>query len=298
MSKETLASLHKTYLGGQDKHCDLPPKWNWKHDNIVKETRTVTFNNPAKEIKLSLNPQKTEESLTDVKVENKPIALMLSPARISNEAYTNFRVTPASAVERVALSFGEHRHVEDLRLFKHLGTEPKFYQMSEGRAIPALSRSPNVVKIYTNQTGPVTVSYDVVSSTEDEYKQGITGDLYYGEQFTGTDELCNTTKNKIRLPWNHPIVKIYLFTDVEDVEDARLELDGHDHGLVFTKVDGHYEFNFGHETSVNFSRVDNPFLILTTKTPAKPGSIANVFAIYKQVMYRCNGVAKCGACNC
>lgn len=291
---DTLLSLHKTYLGAQDKGVDVPNSRNWKHDLVVKETRMVRFEVPSHQIEMNIEPSTTKMADYDDIIDGKKHEHTLSPAHRSMEAYTNFRVSPASAIESVALTMGAHREVEHLRLFKHLGTDPVFYQMSEGRAIPALSRSPNSIKIITNKIGPVDVSYDVVSSLEDEDHQGMTENTIYAEQYAGTEELSTTeTKTKLRLNFNHPIVKIYLFTNAKDVEDARILLDGHDHGLILEKVGDHYEFTFGHGTSVNFSRVQNQFLLITTKTPAPAGSTADIFAIHKQVVRRMNGVASC-----
>lgn len=288
MSKEVLTLLHDLYIGAQDKGVDVPPERGWKHDGIVKETRTFTFHkrdNELLKIFLSL-PTKYD-------------------AKYENEAYTNFKVSPLEAFDYkedgylpiyMRLSFSDH-DIERLSCFRCMNTQPQFYQMSEGRAIPALKNCSNIVEIWTpNYKRPITVSYDVVTSIS---KDGTTlyEDYIEQEQFTGTEVLGSTTKTSIKLNYNHPIIMLYAFIYAQDVEDVRILLDGKDHGLVMEqKSNGYYEFTFGHETSVNFSRIQNPVLHITTKNP-QPDKFVNVFAISKQVVRRMDGIALAGYYN-
>lgn len=278
----TLKELHNKYLGAQDQGCDVPSERGWKHDGIVKETRTFTFHH-----------------------HNGIIHFTISPKSHSKEAYTNFKISPLSAFDAtmnqhlpiyISLYFEDHE-IERCVLFKCLQTEPQFYQMSNGRAIPALPNCSNRVKIYTPEyKGPITISYDVVTSITEHTT--TTEDNIYQEQFTGSESIGGSSNyHSIQCNFNHPIVKLYACVDVDDVEDIRITLDGEDHGLVMQKVGNHYEIDFGHNTSINFTRVKNVIVHIKTKNLHPIDTYLHLFGISKQVVRRMDGVAISGYYN-
>lgn len=262
VSKDILTKLHEEFYGVQDDFIDKMIKGSINK----KETRTFTFDCSKR--------SKRYNHTFDGKL---------------NDYYTNFKISPASVLKYLSLEVGG-QEFENLKLFRFLGTEPEFYQMSGGRMLPHLLYHDNIIRFETvpTYTGNITVSYDVI--TKDDNEQ------IYQEQYTGTECLSDSTESNIKLNYNHPIVKIYAFIETDDVEDVRIILNDVDHGLILDKneigKDGkqYYSIEFGDDTSLNFSKIDKPYIKITTKVP-HPEMDANIVAIGKQIIQRKGGYA-------
>jgi hypothetical protein len=286
ISNLSLKEIHEKYFGAEDVYnAEKVSKMNVpKHDGIVKETRTFTFN---------------------------PIACFGKSCRFyrhkileqhKDEAYTNFKITPSSAISRIEFMIGGQR-LDTRRLYRLLNKDIEIYEMSGGRAVPALARHYNEFIFETDRDCQVTLSYDVVTQIHTENAEEMTENMLYLEQFTGAEDVtdmrpyrtgvpCIPGMCKIGLYFNHPIVSIHAFLP-EITIDARIILDGVDYGLILTKADkGHYHIDFGDETSINFSRVDRPELQITlSETNFNYEGGASVIGIYKSVIRRMEGMA-------
>jgi hypothetical protein len=286
ISNLSLKEIHEKYFGAEDVYnAEKVSKMNVpKHDGIVKETRTFTFN---------------------------PIACFGKSRRFfkhtifeqqKGEAYTNFKITPSSAISRIEFMIGGQR-LDTRRLYRLLNKDIEIYEMSGGRAVPALARHYNEFIFETDSDCQITLSYDVVTQVHTENAEEMTENMLYLEQFTGAEdvtdmkpyrvgEACIPGMCKIGLYFNHPIVAIHAFLP-ETTIDARVILDGIDYGLILTKADkGYYHIDFGDETSINFSRVERPELQITlSETNFNYESGASVIGIYKSVIRRMDGMA-------
>ena len=268
--------LHQKFFGAQDEYFDnkYDSSKSYKHDGIVKETRTFTFEVPSAKLIRHV---------------------FCDHAKYGREAYTNFRITPSGYVKSVELEVGGQRQEKTCR-FKYLRTEPELYQMSRGRAIPRLCDHKNVLNIETETAGTFILSYDVVKGIQNiniaQEDSGCcadnTEDIIYQEQYTGEEDLSDTTETMIRLNYNHPITRIYTHISTDDVKDVRIILNGEDYGLIFKKNYDYYEIDFGSKNSINFSLIDNAILKITTNNP-HPKDKVNTFAIGKQVVRRMDG---------
>jgi hypothetical protein len=240
----TLEQLHEKYFGAQDAYSpgSVSKMCGVKHDGIVKETRTFTFD------------CKKYSNHTHIL---SPEAATHSEYR--GEAYTNFKITPSNAIYDIKLKIGEQQ-IERPILYYLLNKDVEFYEMTGGRAIPALAHHINRIEFEANRECQVSISYDVVSHTNPD---AATESMLYSEQFTGAEEMCIRPdgKDRFKLNYNHPITAIYAFLP-ETTVDARIILDSEDHNLVLAKKDNYYVFEFGDATSVNFSRVNNAELLV------------------------------------
>jgi hypothetical protein len=285
ISSLTLKEIHDKYSGAEDKYGpEEVAKFNVpKHDGIVKETRTFTFN---------------------------PIACFGKSRRFyrhkileqhKDEAYTNFKITPSSAISRIEFMIGGAL-IDKRVLYRFLNKDVEIYEMSGGRAIPTLAKHYNEFIFESDQDCQITLSYDVVTQVHTENAEEMTENMLYCEQFTGAEDVtdmkpyrkggaCVPGMCKIGLHFNHPIVSIYAFLP-ETTIDARIILDGVDYSLILTKTDaGYYHINFGDETSINFSRVDRPELQITlSETNFNYERGASVIAIDKYVIRRMDGM--------
>jgi hypothetical protein len=283
-----LADLHEAFYGTQDNAFDTfvsqvasGDKSTIQPVGVFKETRTFTF---------------------DVKPGDKPIQHILSPGykkdeTFKNEAYTNFKISPVDAVIELQLEVGGQRH-ESLNLFRFLKTEPQFYQMSEGRYVPALAEHENIIKIITDKNsihtkssgyeGPITISYDVltIESTE-EMKQT----MIQQEQWGGVWNVPGAGKKYLgQISFNQPVVKIYAFIDADNVSSVKILMNGADktHIVPLEKTGSYFFIEFGNNTSVNFSRVREALIEVEAEGDIKS---VNVFGTVKQLIRILQGMA-------
>lgn len=274
---QSLQELHDRFYGAQDKYdtkalakCNQP-RYNFN----VKETRTFTYDSPYKRKKfrhtLSLPYDFVNEE------GKKP------NSQYKGEAYTNFKITPSSAIYDISLEVGGQKFNRPV-LSKFLNKDIEINEMSNGHALPALGHHTNDIFFETDCEGQVTISYDVITH---ENPDEVSESMVYGEQFTGTETITSKF-SKIHLPYNHPIVEIYAFLPPNTI-DARILLDGEDHNLVLTKKDNYYHIEFGNETSINFSRIDRP--VLQLKLEEDGHYEVNVVGIYKSIVRRMSGMA-------
>lgn len=286
MSNPTLKDIHEKYLGAQDKYTpELVASFNSpKHNGIVKETRTFTFKS-GPEGKWFKHIMSGGYDYTD-KDGNKPYI------QYKNEAYTNFKITPSSAISRIEFNIGGAR-IERLWLYRFLNKDAQFYEMSEDRAVPALAHHSNDIIFETDFECEVTLSYDVVTQAYKEKPEEMTEIMIYGEQYSGPETITDVKQpgvSKINLPYNHPIVALYAFIPKTTI-DARVILDSNDYGLKLHKTDkGYYYIEFGDETSINFSRINKCELQITlSKTNYKYNDVS-VIGINKHILRRMDGM--------
>jgi hypothetical protein len=274
---QTLKQLHDTFYGPQDKYdAEALAKMNKpRFDLNVKDTRTFTFYSPPYGSKF------VHYISREYGYKNKEGKTPYS--QYACEAYTNFRITPSSAISDISLEVGGQRF-ERPSLYKFLNKDIEFSEMSNGNALPALANSSNKIIFETNCECQVTISYDVISYLNPDETTEV---MIHSEQFTGTKTI-NSKNSKIKLNYNHPITEIYAFLPPNTI-DARILLNDEDYNLILTKKDNYYHIYFGDETSINFSRVDVAFLKLTLEDDTEYG--VSVVAINKHLIRRMSGMA-------
>lgn len=201
-------------------------------------------------------------------------------------AYTNFKITPSSVISDIWLTIGE-RVVDRRYLYKFLHRDIEFYEMTNGQAIPAIMYHESDICFETNCACEITISYDIVTH-ENPDPSKCSENIIYLEQCTGPVHIASRF-TEISLPFNHPVIEIYAFLPQNTI-DARILIDDKDHNLILTKQGGSHHIWFGHETSINFSRISSAKLQLTTQDESK--SIVHVVAVYKNIIRRMNGM--CG----
>jgi hypothetical protein len=299
VSNLTLKEIHDKYLGAEDKYSpEEVAKFNVpKHDGIVKETRTFIFDSTPDSGRRFFKHMISGSYDWVDKDGVKPYA------KYKGEAYTNFKITPSSAIDRIEFMIGGML-INMCRLYRLLNKDIELDEMSGERAIPALAHHSNEIIFETDRECQVSLSYDVVTQVHTENVEEMTENMLYCEQFTGPEDVsdmkpyrtevpCIPGMCKIGLYFHHPIVSLYAFLP-ETTIDARLILDSVDYGLILTKTEaGYYHIEFGDETSINFSRVDRlPELQITlSETNFNYERGASVVAINKSVIRRMDGMA-------
>ncbi len=290
--EKLLEELHEKFRGAQDEwdkydgdnipYCVYP-----KYDKSSVETRTFTFN---------------------ITNEDKLISHEITCNDIE-EGYTNLKITPAENLEKIDLLIGGQR-LERNKLFRKLKTDPTFFQMSNGKILPALELHTNEIILYPTVEGTYTISYDVLKNSDENftfakkyndctnknYRHTENAERYYQEQnFNKIIKLDGNRKFEVKnINFNHPIVMIYVFiTPNPEIEDIRLILDDIDYGLVATKKEDYYCFYFGDKNSINFSRIQYPTLSVTLKEELDIEFDVDIYGIGKQIIRRMQGM--CGS---
>ena len=203
-----------------------------------------------------------------------------------NVGYTNFNIhSSMKSIHSVELHVGGQQFGQSY-LFKYVENIPVIDLLNEPKCLPQLEKHNIAIRIDFNEPVPndtITFSYDIV---EIENPQKSYEYLLCQEQYTGGEILGDETQKLIRLHFNNAIVRLYAFLP-ENTVDARLILNNDDHDLIFTKVKGtnYHILEFGYYTTLNFSRIDNTSVWITTKTP-NPEFPVHIHAISKQIV-RC-----------
>jgi hypothetical protein len=287
MSNPTLKDIHEMYYGPQDKYTtEVVANFNVpRHDGVVKETRTFTFK--------SCPEGKRFKHTMSHPYEYKGKDGNESYAQYKDEAYTNFKITPSSAISCIELNIGGQR-IGHPWLYRFINKDVEFYEMTGGRAIPALAWHSNDILFNTDCECEVTMSYDVVTQVHKENSEEHTEIMLHCEQYCGPETITDVKQpgvSKVKLNYNHPIISLYAFLPDTTI-DARVILDSNDYGLKLNKTDmGYYYIEFGDETTINFSRVDHPELQITlSETPYKYEDVS-VIGINKHLLRRMNGMA-------
>ena len=273
-----LKQLHYEFYGTQDKYyTETLANCNKPSFNLnVKEKRTFTFDSPP-------NGKKFHHILSfPYGFKNEKDETPYS--QYEGEAYSNFKITPSSAISDISLEVGGQRF-ERLHLYKFLNKDIHFNEMSNEIALPALKHHSNDIHFETNCECQVTISYDVVTHLN---PNETTHNMIYSEQFTFT-ETITSKYSKIKLLYEHPIIEIYAFLPPNTI-DARILINGHDYNLILTKKDNYHHILFGDETSINFSCIDNPVFQLILEDDCKYD--VNIVAIYKSLIRRLGGMAR------
>jgi hypothetical protein len=201
-------------------------------------------------------------------------------------AYTNFKITPSSAISDIWITIGE-RVMDRRYLYKFLHRDIEFYEMTNGQALPANVYHENDIYFETNCECEITISYDIVTHENPDFN-ACSENIIYLEQCT--DPIPITRRfTEISLPFNHPVIEIYAFLPQNTI-DARILINDKDHNLILTKQGDYHHIWFGHETSINFSRISSAKLQLTTQDECK--CIVHVVAVHKNIIRRMNGM--CG----
>lgn len=301
MSAALVEELHGLSYGAQDNAID---KWleiqkdelakatlNTQPPAVFKETRTFTY-----DVSDSSTATFRHVISHGYGYNSEEYA---ANARYKDEAYTNFKISPVDAIKGVELLIGGQR-IENLHLFRFLETEPQFYQMSEGRYLPALSYHSNEIKVTSNYEengykGPITISYDVLTVPSTEKSSSI---IIYQEEWTGGKEILSNDemKMKLNIRFNHPLVKVYAFIDAENIKSVILTIYFHYNSenkaymfpLIKADDKSYYYIEFGDKVSINFSRITEAYIQVEADSNIKN---ANVFGIAKQIVRRMNGMA-------
>ncbi len=264
-STTTLEKLHQKYYGHPDEYIATPRFPEPQHDGIVKSQVRLSFKCPAPvNTRLGHMHMHTFQKSSD------------------NDAFTNFKITPSSAVIGIDLVMGGWL-VERLCLYKHLNKEIEFSLMKGGRAIRAMQFHETSV-IFT-ATADVTISYDIVTPLEKP--DDMTEAVFYQEN-TDSNTMCEQySGNRIDLPYYLPMVKLYAFLP-EYIDSARIILDGVDHDLLMTKEeDGlgrRYVFDFGDETAVNIGLVKQAYIMVSKTDPTNVKFAGRTVIITKNVL--------------
>lgn len=262
-----LEYLHEFFYGPQDEYDKLRvSNTPFKREKLL-ETKTVTFTKTFDKLK----SPRTYHDLYNCKSFNSDDV---------RKGVTNFKISPSSAIDSLEFIVGGQLF-EKHQLFRELNTDPKIFMISGNNVFPILQFHKLTINFETNCDTPITVSYDIVELVDYDGKK-CSDWMTMQEQFTGTEELKDSLVNKIRIHFNHPIIRLYAFLP-DDVEDARVLLNSQDHNLLLTPKDNYYTIEFGEETSINFSRIDSVEIQVTTKTP-HPHFKSRVYGINKCII--------------
>lgn len=231
-----LEMLHNTFYGPHDEVIENPPFPEPKHDGIVKSHVCQSF--------------KFTPGVTHI-YELRKIS--------DNDAFTNFKITPSSAVTEIKLYMGICNHIiEQPILYRLLNKDIEFYLMSDGRAMRPANSAYNPMIVSFKASADVEISYDIVSQLQKV--EDKTHALIYSEQSTTEDIVMKPGGTfNVCMDYENPVVKLYAFLPEATVE-ARIIINMKDDNLIMTKEDNYYIFNFGDETSLNFSRIDTIYI--------------------------------------
>jgi hypothetical protein len=266
----SLKELHDATYGAEDKaYNESLTNYNIPRFNLTPiATHTTSFYSPP-------NGGKFSHTLRIPEYTN----------NVPGTGYANFKITPFPAISDIRLEAG-NAIIDRRWLYKFLNRDIEFYEMSNGRALPAMRYQDYVIYFETNSECEVKISYDIVTHINPD-ENIFNQSLVYGEQCIDRLPVTNKFSN-IRIPFNHPIVEIYAFLPPNTV-DARILINDKDHNLILTKKGNFHHIWFGDETSINFSRIDNPTLQLTLMNDVK--CTVNIVAIHKNFMSRLNGMS-------
>lgn len=140
-----------------------------------------------------------------------------------------------------------------------------FFLTDNGYCLPAVEH--HSIRLYFSKecvTKDVVLEYDIVEFPKNENERCEF--MFKSIQHPGIESCEPNTSLKQRLPFHHPVNKLGIYTK-SSIRDVKFCIDneyGFSVALPFTKIsDTHYILDFGEDT-INFSRLDRPYIKLTT----------------------------------
>ena len=260
---EIIALLHNRSRGAQDRYYDKLNYENLPYYDELIETKSIELNSSY------IFPN----SDTDASLANKGIA--------------NIRVE--GDYEYVSLDIGG-QSID--RLYKVFHDNQMVNFKREKCCIPFL-RDHNIEIICKN--GTATITYDLVSISNGDKKYDY---VYYSHSYCGPEVISTRTRSislcfnnmvkKLIVTCENPIASISLIPYPDDETDETDETDAPDAPVLdldFTKINENlWELDFGN-THVNFSRIDNAKLYVSSLTPT---------TIYPTALSICMGISMVG----
>jgi hypothetical protein len=273
------------YRNTQDSYfSDLKPLPLLARNQLGKCYNTVTTDSSGK-ARIVLNDY---ENNGFSKISYHPSVVMNTTCK----GVTEFCIREPSVVKSVRL-YVENDTIDVNYSCSYLEEKYPFSLLSNGNSIPLFANKQIRIELETfSPNESITFSYKVGTYNIDslrnlEWK-------FYTEQFT-IDTFSEKDTQRITLPFNHPITHMSVFLP-EETTDARIILDGHDHGLLLSRDTGslysykkgeqsyvRYTIYFGEPTSINFTAIDSASLHVVLSKPC-PGAEAVVVSFAKQAL--------------